>query len=94
MQRRSIISIPAGNTPAAVTAVTASPAASIEAKSASSTATLSGSRSSRRVTAVVMPRVPSLPMNTPRRSRPGISASSPPRLVIVPSGNTTSSAST
>ena len=89
-----MISIPAGSTPAPVMLRTASPAASIEGKSASSTATLAGVRSSRRVMAVAMPRVPSLPMNTPRRSRPGISGSSPPRVAIEPSGSTTSIAST
>jgi hypothetical protein len=94
MQRRSIISIPAGCTAASVTRRTASPAASIAVKSASSTATLSGLRSNRRVMAVAMPSVPSLPMNTPRRSSSGISGRSPPRVVTVPSGSTTSRPST
>ena len=94
MQGRSIISMPAGSTPALVISRTASPAASIEAKSASSTATVSGARNSRSVMAVAMPRVPSLPMNTPRRSRPPISGRPPPRVVTLPSGNTTSMAST
>ena len=92
--RRSIISIPAGSTPAAVTRRTASPAASIEVKSASSTATHWGARSSRRVMAVAMPRVPSLPMKAPRRSSSGLSSRPLPRVVIVPSGSTTSSSST
>ena len=89
-----MISIPAGRIPAAVTSRTASPAASMLVKSASSTATASGCLSKRKVIAVAMPKVPSLPMNTPRRSNEGISASGPPRVVTVPSGSTTSSSKT
>ena len=94
MQGLSIISIPAGRTPAPVIRRTASPAAAIEAKSASNTATVCGVRNSRKVIAVAIPNVPSLPMNTPRRSRPGVSGSSPPKVVIEPSGSTTSIANT
>ena len=94
MQGLSIISMPAGNTPAPVIWRTASPAAAIEAKSASNTATLAGAGSSRRVIAVAIPKVPSLPINTPRRSRAAISGWGPPRVVTVPSGSTTSMAST
>ena len=43
-------------------------------------------------TFVVTPSIPSLPTNTPRRSRPSGSGSSPPRTVTVPSGSTTSRA--
>ena len=64
----SIISIPAGSKPAAVTARTASPAASIVSKSASSTLTHSGARNRRSVIAVAIPSVPSLPMKAPRKS--------------------------
>ncbi len=63
-------------------------------KSANNTATHWGARSSRRVIAVAMPRVPSLPMKAPRRSSSGVSSSSLPRVVTVPSGSTTSRAST
>ena len=94
MQRLSIISRPAGSSPSSVIRRTASAAASIEVKSASSTATLSGAGNRRRVMAVAMPRVPSLPMNTPRRSSSGVSARPLPRVVTVPSGSTTSSSST
>ena len=89
-----MISIPAGSTPAAVTRRTASPACSMAVKSASSTATLWGACSSRRVMAVAMPRVPSLPMKAPRRSSSGISARLPPSWVMLPSGSTTSKPST
>ena len=86
--------MPAGKTPAAVTSRTASPAASMEVKSARSTATLWGLRNRRRVMAVAMPRVPSLPINAPRRSNSGASSSSPPRVITLPSGSTTSMART
>ena len=55
----SMISMPAGNNPAAVMERTASPAAAIVAKSASSTLTHSGALKSRSVMAVAIPRVPS-----------------------------------
>ena len=63
-------------------------------KSASSTATLWGARSSLRVIAVAIPKVPSLPMKVPRRSSSGVSSSSLPKVVTLPSGSTTSRPST
>ena len=68
MVKLSMISI-TGRIPAAVTSRTASPAASVLVKSASSTTTASGCLSKRKVIAVAMPKVPSLPMNTAQIQR-------------------------
>jgi hypothetical protein len=68
MAKASIISIAAGTTPAPMIVETAVPASSVEAKPASSVRTDSGARSSRTVTSVAMPRVPSEPTNAPSRS--------------------------
>ena len=68
MASASIISIAAGTTPAAITADVAAPASSVDGKAASSVRTDSGSRSSRTVTSVTMPSVPSEPTRAPSRS--------------------------
>ena len=86
----SIISTAAGTIPAATMSLTTSPAAATDGKSASSVRTDSGVRSSRTVTFVAMPSVPSEPRNTPRRSGPGCSPVSAPSVTTEPSGSTTS----
>src|SRR6266478_3562074 len=90
----SSISSAAGTMPAAMMADTASDASSIEAKAASAVRTPSGAWSSRTVTAVTMPSVPSLPTVTPVRSYPGRSATLPPSRASSPAPVTTSSPST
>ena len=65
---RSIISIAAGITPAAMIAPTASPAALTVGKSSSMVRTSGGLRISRTVTSVTTPSVPSPPTTKPRRS--------------------------
>ena len=71
--RRSIISSPAGIMPAAITCVTALPAASTLAKLAITTCAQAGLGMSLTVTSVTTPNMPSEPMNTDSRSRPGAS---------------------
>ncbi len=90
----SIISIAAGTIPAAITALTVDAPASTDEKSISIVQIAGGSGVSRTHTPVVTPSIPSLPTNTPRRSNPAGSGSSPPRTVTSPSGSTTSNAST
>ena len=90
----SIISTAAGTIPAATMSLTTSPAAATDGKSASSVRTDSGVRSSRTVIFVVMPRVPSEPRNTPRRSGPSCSPVSLPSVTTEPSASTTSIDST
>ena len=68
MARASIISMAAGTIPAPMILETASPAWSVPSKAASRVRTASGLRSSRRVTVVAMPRVPSDPTKAPSRS--------------------------
>jgi hypothetical protein len=68
MASASIISTAAGTTPAAMIAEVAAPASSVLANAASRVRTLAGSRVSRSVTSVAMPRVPSEPTNAPSRS--------------------------
>ncbi|OGT95427.1 MAG: hypothetical protein A2083_09710 [Gemmatimonadetes bacterium GWC2_71_9] len=89
---RSIISIAAGTIPAAMTRVTASPAARSAAKSASSVHTLGGTGTRRTVISVAMPNIPSLPMNRPTRSAPHGSPAGLPSRSASPGGSTTSSA--
>ena len=66
--RRSIISIAAGMTPAAMMPPTASPAARTVGKSSSIVRTSAGVRVRRTVTSVTTPSVPSPPTTNPRRS--------------------------
>ena len=89
--RASIISIAAGTTPAPMIADVAAPAWSVVPNPASSVRTVSGSRTSRTVTSVAMPSVPSEPTNVPSRSYPGGSGARPPRDTTSPSGVTTRS---
>src|SRR6476646_5495874 len=88
-QARSIISIAAGTIPVAITEEPASLAARTVGKSASMVRTLGGMGSSRTVTAVTMPNIPSLPTNRPTRSGPQGSPWGDPSSMIEPSGNTT-----
>jgi len=74
--------------------LTVSAAAATVGKSSSRVATAGGFGVRRTAMRVTMPRVPSLPTITPRRSSPDGSGSRPPSTVTVPSGSTTSSAST
>ena len=90
----SMSSSVAGTSPAATMADTTLPASSREGKTASMVLSVSGLRRMRRMAAVTMPKVPSLPMKAPRRSRPGGSAFLPPNQTISPSGSTTSRPST
>ena len=73
---------------------TAVPASSVEVKPASRVRTASGARSSRTVTSVSMPSVPSEPTNAPSRSYPGASGARPPSRTRSPSGVTTCAPST
>ena len=68
MARASIISIAAGTMPAAMIAEVAAPAWSVVAKPTRIVRTSSGSRTSRTVVEVTMPRVPSEPTTAPSRS--------------------------
>ncbi len=68
MARASIISIAAGTMPAAMIAEVAAPAWSVEEKPTRIVRTSSGSRTSRTVAEVTMPRVPSEPTTAPSRS--------------------------
>ena len=78
----SIISIAAGRIPAAITCETASPAASVVAKPASSVRTASGTRSTRTVIRTAIPSVPSEPTNTPSRSGPVVVARERDELAV------------
>ena len=90
----SIISSAAGTIPAAMMADTARAAASIDGKEASSVRTAAGSGVHRTVTVVATPKHPSLPTKHPSRSGPSGSPKGSPSVVTVPSGSTTSHAST
>lgn len=68
MVRRSIISIAAGIRPAPTISETASPAALVESKKATSVRTLSGAGSTRSQIFVATPNVPSEPTKAPIRS--------------------------
>ena len=94
MALASIISIAAGTIPAAITAETAAAASSMAVKSARRVRISGGSGISRTAMRVAMPMVPSLPTKIPRRSSPGASGPNDPRTSTVPSGRTTSTAST
>ena len=76
----SIISTAAGMIAASTMSPTVSPAASIDGKSASTVRTACGVCSSRTVTLVQTPSVPSEPMNSPRRSGPACSPVGPPSV--------------
>ena len=73
-------------------ALTVAAPSSTRSKSSSSVRTTGGSWTRRTHTRVAMPSIPSPPTNTPRRSRPTGSGSSPPSTVTDPSGSTTSTA--
>jgi hypothetical protein len=94
MASSSSISTAAGMIPAATMSLTALPARSASGKSATRVRTASGRRSSRTVTSVTIPSVPSEPRTTARRSGPTWSAESPPRVTTSPSGVTKVSAET
>ncbi|MNY07098.1 hypothetical protein D3C86_1398860 [compost metagenome] len=88
---RSIISRAAGRTPAAMRALTASEAASTVSKTASMVRTPGGIGTRRTTAWVTIPKVPSEPTITPRRSYPTTSSVWPPSQTTSPSGKTTSS---
>ena len=73
-------------------ALTVAAPSSTRSKSSSSVRTTGGFCVRRTHTRVAMPSIPSPPTNTPRRSSPAGSGSSPPRTVTLPSGSTTSTA--
>ena len=86
----SIISIAAGTIPAAITAETTSPAASVVVNAASSVSTRCGRGSTWTTISVAMPSVPSEPTNAPSRSSsPALSS-----RTTSPSARTTSSSRT
>ena len=87
-------SIAAGTIPSAITALTVSAAARIVGNEIRIVFTASGFAVRRTAIFVAIPRVPSLPMNAPRRSNPSGSGSKPPNRVTSPSGRTTSIAKT
>ncbi len=64
----SIISIAPGTIPALTISLTASPAATVSSKNATSVRTLSGTGITRSVILVATPSVPSEPTNAPSRS--------------------------
>ena len=68
MASASIISTAAGTTPAAMIALVAVPAWSVDSNPTSTVRTSSGSRTSRTVVEVTIPRVPSEPTTAPSRS--------------------------
>ena len=80
--------------PAAMMSLTVPAPSSTVVKSISSVCTVGGFGVSFTHTLVATPNIPSLPTNTPRRSYPSGSGSSPPSIVTVPSGRTTSIANT
>ena len=68
MAGRSIISMPPGMMPAAITAATQSPAASLLSKPSSSARAVAGWRRMRTVTSVTTASRPSEPVSSPRKS--------------------------
>ena len=90
----SIISIAPGTTPDWTISDTASPAACVESKKATSVLTVSGDGTTRSQIFVAIPSVPSEPTKAPSRSYPGWSSSCPPSMTISPSASTTSSPQT
>ena len=90
----SITSMAAGTMPSAMIALTVVAASRTEANDRSRVRTSGGFLVSFTATLVAMPRVPSLPMNAPRRSSPAGSASSPPSIATWPDGSTASMATT
>lgn len=83
--RLSIISSPPGITPAPMIRATAAPASATSSKLAISTFTLGGFGSSFTVTSVTMPSMPSEPVNSASRSKPGASSASAPSVSKSPS---------
>jgi hypothetical protein len=67
----SIISSVAGASPRAISADTASPAASTDSNATISVRTAGGLRTSRRLASMTMPSVPSLPVSRPTKSYSG-----------------------
>src|SRR3954452_17301016 len=94
MASSSIISIAPGTTPLVTISPTASPAARVESKNATSVLTVSGTGTTRSQAFVATPSVPSEPTNAPRSAWPGAASSRPPSHIISPSGSTTSSPQT
>ena len=90
----SIISNADGTMPAPMMSETACDASSRDLKAANSVTTDSGTFISRTATLVTIPKVPSEPMNAPRRSYPKVSRDLPPSQTRVPSASTTSIPST
>ncbi|CAB5026513.1 unannotated protein [freshwater metagenome] len=88
----SIISKAAGTIPAAMIALTVSAPACTDVKSINMVFTAEKFCIRRTQILVVIPNMPSLPMNAPRRSRPIGSGSSPPSTTSEPSDRTTSQA--
>ncbi len=82
--------------PDATMSPTAAQAASTDVKLASSVRIDPGLRDSRTVISVAMPNVPSLPVNTPIRSRPcgSLGPAAWPKRAISPSGRTMTAPST
>src|SRR3954451_23222251 len=79
-----------GTTPRVTISPTASPAAWVESKNATSVLTVSGTGITRSHAFVATPSVPSEPTNVPSSSWPGASSPGPPSHIISPSGRTTS----
>ena len=94
MQTESIISMAAGTMPRPMTADTALHADLTSGNTPSRVVTDSGTGSRRTAIFVAMPKVPSEPTNTPRRSYPGTSRAVPPSHTADPSSITTSMPST
>ncbi|MNT49822.1 hypothetical protein D3C72_1866980 [compost metagenome] len=85
----SIISSPAGMMPAAITLATALPPVTTSPNEAMMTRAVAGFGISFTVTSVTMPSMPSEPMKTASRSRPGESRHSPPSSSTSPAMVTT-----
>ncbi len=90
----SIISMPAGMMPAAMTSPTQRAASSTAPNPARKATAVAGRLRMRTVTSVTMPSSPSEPVRAPNRSSPGASNALPPRRTTSPPINTTSSPST
>ena len=80
----------AGTIPAPMMSETDCEASSSERNAANMVNTASGLRIKRTATFVTIPRVPSEPMNAPRRSNPNVSLDVPPSQTFSPSASTTS----
>src|SRR3954466_7712252 len=91
MASLSIISMAPGTTPLVTISPTASPAACVESKNATSVLTVSGTGTTRSHAFVATPSVPSEPTTAPSRPSPGAAGPGPRSHTISPSGSTTSS---